>query len=73
MYMALKNLSIIRNKLVDEGRNLDEPVAVIQDASLPEQKVLETTLSKLVEDVNLYRIASPSIVVSGPGINLRSL
>ncbi len=73
MYMALKNLSIIRNKLVDEGRNLDEPVAVIQDASLPEQKVLETTLSKLVEDVNLYRIASPSIVVIGPVVNLRSI
>jgi uroporphyrin-III C-methyltransferase len=71
--MALKNLSIIRDKLLDEGRNLDEPVAVIQDASLPKQKVLETTLSKVVEDVNLYKIESPSIVVIGPVVNLRSL
>jgi siroheme synthase len=34
---------------------------------------LETTLSKVVEDVNLYKIESPSIVVIGPVVNLRSL
>lgn len=71
MYMAMKYLSKISERLMQNGRSQDEPVAVITQASLPEQHVLETTLGSCAMDVEKYEIEPPAIIVVGEVVSLR--
>lgn len=70
-YMALGTLDGIAEALVAGGRNPSEPVAIVSDATLPGQRVLETTLARAAWDVARERIAPPAIVVIGPVVALR--
>jgi len=72
MYMALKHLEEIAGKLVAAGRRPEEPVAVVADASLPSQRVLETTLSRAATAVAEAGIAPPAMVVVGEVVRLRA-
>lgn len=71
MYMAMRYLSKISERLMQNGRSQDEPVAVITQASLPEQHVLETTLGSCAIDVEKYEIKPPAIIVVGEVVSLR--
>lgn len=72
MYMAMKHLDQITQKLMDGGRSADEPVAVITRASLPDQNVLETTLSRAAADVAASDLEPPAIVCVGEVVRLRT-
>ncbi len=72
LYMALKHLGPISERLLAAGRGKSEPVAVISKASTPEQRVLETTLGSCVEDAARAGIEPPAIVVVGGVVRLRS-
>ena len=65
IYMAIKHLAIIRQRLFDGGRHRDEAVAVVSNATLAEEVVLETTLGRCVEDVASSNIEPPAMVVVG--------
>ena len=71
-YMALKHLGIIAGALRQHGRHPDEPVAVVSQATLPAQMVLETTLARCTEDVSAAGIEPPCIVVVGEVVRLRA-
>jgi uroporphyrin-III C-methyltransferase len=71
LYMALKHLDAIAGRLIAGGRAPDEPVAVIQAASTPRQRVLETTLGRVAEDARAAGIEPPTLVVVGPVVPLR--
>ncbi len=71
IYMALKHIATIAERLMAHGRNPDEPVAVISKASLPDQEILETSLGRCAEDVVASGIAPPSLVVIGEVVRLR--
>ena len=71
-YMALKHLPEITEKLMRHGRSAEEPVAVISNATLPDQRVLETTLKACASDVLQHGIKPPSMVVVGEVVSLRS-
>ena len=68
IYMAMKNLPQIVAKLLDFGRNPEEPVAVVSNATLKDQIVLETTLSHAVEDVQSYGLQAPAIICIGSNV-----
>ncbi|MDR6430685.1 uroporphyrinogen-III C-methyltransferase [Brucella pseudogrignonensis] len=72
MYMAMKHIDLITERLIAAGRSPDEPVAFVCNASLPEQVVLETTLSRAVADVEASGLKPPAIVVVGDVVKLRS-
>lgn len=72
MYMAMKHIDLITGRLMAAGRSPDEPVAFVCNASLPEQVVLETTLSRAVADVEKSGLKPPAIVVVGEVVKLRS-
>jgi uroporphyrin-III C-methyltransferase len=72
MYMALKHLPVIIKRLILEGKKKDEPIAIIQDATLTSQKVLESKLSNVNKDIQKYNIKSPAIIILGPVVDLRS-
>jgi uroporphyrin-III C-methyltransferase len=72
IYMAMKHLARITEELMAGGRPADEPVAIVSNAALPTQTVLETTLGQAEADALLHGMAPPCVVVIGPVVKLRS-
>ena len=73
LYMALKHLGGIAARLIDGGRSPDEPVAVVANATLPEQRVLTTTLARAAADVAAAGIEPPAMVVIGSVVDLHAV
>lgn len=71
MYMAMKHWENIRSRLLANGRNEDEPVAFICDATTDNQRVLETTIGKSLADLQKSDIKPPAIVAVGEAVRLR--
>lgn len=71
MYMAMKHLDRISTELIEAGRPKNEPVAIISNATLPDMKVLETTLAQAVSDAKAAGIGAPAIVCLGRNVELR--
>jgi uroporphyrin-III C-methyltransferase len=72
IYMGLKHLPRIAGELLAAGRNAHEPVAVISQATTKNQRVLETTLTNAVADVEKSGIEAPALIVVGEAVRLRA-
>ncbi|MBK5204153.1 MAG: uroporphyrinogen-III C-methyltransferase [Polaromonas sp.] len=68
IYMGVSGAGRIQNKLLT-GLPAATPVAVIQNASLPTQRHIATTLGSLADAIHAGGIASPSIIVVGDVIS----
>jgi len=68
IYMGVSGAERIQNELLS-GLPADTPVAVIQNASLPTQRHIATTLARLSTDLKLSGLASPSVIVVGDVVN----
>ena len=73
IYMGMKHISKIASKLIDAGRSLTEPVAVVTSATTDEQKVLETTLGSVVDDINAAKLEPPAIICVGQSVQMRQV
>ena len=71
MYMALKHHETIVSKLIEAGRRSDEAVAIIRDATLPTQEVVETTLAGMPTIIAERDIQPPAIIVVGAVVHFR--
>lgn len=63
--MGLSHLEEICQSLVNQGRPLSTPAAVIQNGTLPEQKTVRGTLEDIGEKCRREGIGSPAIIVVG--------
>ena len=72
LYMAIKHLAPISERLLAAGRRPEEPVAVVSRASLPDQIVLETTLGAAAAAVTDAAVEPPAVVVLGEVVRLRA-
>ncbi len=72
IYMPLRQLGAIAEKLIEAGRPASEPVAVIGRATTENQQVLETTLAACVADIERTGLEPPAIVVVGEIVRLRA-
>ena len=72
IYMGVSGAERIQNELLT-GLPAATPVAVIQNASLPTQRHIATTLGALSAAIREGRIASPSIIVVGDVISALAL
>lgn len=72
MYMALKHHRRIVQELLDAGRRPDEPAAVVRDATLSTQMVVETTLRGLPNTIAERAIEPPAIIVIGEVVRFRA-
>ena len=70
MYMALKHLAPIVERLLAGGREPAEPVAIVAKATTAEQAVIETTLGQCV--AASAAVEPPAIVVVGEVVRLRA-
>ncbi|MBI1770388.1 MAG: uroporphyrinogen-III C-methyltransferase [Bacteroidetes bacterium] len=68
--MGLSHLEEIAN-LISIARGVNEPLAVIQHATLPTQKVVIGTASNIYERTLSDNISSPAIIVIGEVVDLR--
>ena len=64
IYMGITHASNIETGLLS-ALPASTPVAIIQHASLPEQRQAITTLAKLRETINSEQMSSPSVIVVG--------
>ncbi len=71
MYMAMRHMDEIAEKLIAGGRPKDDPVAVVANATTPAMRVLETTLACAAADIEADGIGAPAIVSVGRGNLLR--
>jgi uroporphyrin-III C-methyltransferase len=72
-YMAMKTLPKIAAALIGAGRSPHEPVAVVCDATLPGQRVLETTLARAAGDVEAAGLQPPAVVCIGRVVAMRQV
>jgi uroporphyrin-III C-methyltransferase len=71
LYMALSHLDTISERLIAGGRAPSEPVALVRNATLKDQQVLETTLARAAADVAAQGFKAPAIIVIGEVVRLR--
>jgi uroporphyrin-III C-methyltransferase len=68
LYMARKHAGEIAAKLIEAGRNVSEPVAIVSNASLTDQTTIVTRLSAMCEAAAVAD--APAIVVIGENVRL---
>jgi uroporphyrin-III C-methyltransferase len=65
IYMGLATSEAITEKLIADGLTPEMPVAVIENATRPEMRVLRASLAGLPALVARQKIASPAVIVIG--------
>ncbi|MFC6297239.1 uroporphyrinogen-III C-methyltransferase [Pseudomonas sp. CCM 7893] len=65
VYMGVAKLGEIRQQLLEAGMATDMPVAMIENASLPEQRECRSDLSRMEDDARSFALKSPAILVIG--------
>ncbi len=69
--MGMKNLPQIVARLMEYGRPVDTPVAVIQQSTRPGQKTVTGSLDDIVAKVKEHRLTAPAVIVVGEVVRLR--
>ncbi|MET7420594.1 uroporphyrinogen-III C-methyltransferase [Dactylosporangium sp. NPDC005555] len=67
--MGLKNLPAIAAVLQEHGRAPDTPVAVIQEGTTRDQKVVRARLSTVADAVKEAALRPPAVIVVGPVVD----
>jgi uroporphyrinogen III methyltransferase/synthase len=70
--MAVRNIDVLTEKLIENGRRPDTPVAVIRWGTRPDQKTLVSTLKDIAALVREKEIRPPAVMVVGDVVKLRS-
>lgn len=65
VYMGVAKFEEIRQQLLDGAMAADIPVAMIENASLPQQRECRSTLAHMHTDAQAFALKSPAILVIG--------
>jgi uroporphyrinogen III methyltransferase/synthase len=71
VYMGVRQLAQISQRLITGGRAGTEPAAVIERGTFPDQRVVTGTLATISEVADEAKIRAPAISVFGPAAALR--
>jgi uroporphyrin-III C-methyltransferase/precorrin-2 dehydrogenase/sirohydrochlorin ferrochelatase len=66
LLMGVERIAAFATALLSGGRPSGTPVAVIQEGTTRNQRVVKSTLDKVAEDVQAAGIRPPAIIVIGP-------
>ncbi len=64
-YMAVRRFPVLMNQLIDNGLAADTPIAIIEKASTPEQRILRGSLGQLVMLSQAHRVTAPAMLIVG--------
>ncbi len=65
IYMGLATADAIAEKLIADGLAPDVPVAVVENATRPEMRILRSPLAGLGQLVSRHKVKSPALIVIG--------
>lgn len=65
IYMGLATADAIAEKLIADGLAPDMPVAVVENATRPEMRVLRSSLAGLGQLVSRHKVKSPALIIIG--------
>ena len=65
IYMGLGASRFIQGRLLIHGADKHHPVTIVENASRTDEKVVETTLGNLAQDIEKYGIIGPAILLYG--------
>ena len=71
VYMGLKRLQILSERLIDEGVERSLPVAVVENACCPEQQVITGTVDTIYQRVVEASVTGPALVFIGNVVTAR--
>ena len=69
-YMGLHSLARLTEGLVDAGRSADTPIAIVSNASMPNQQVLTGTLATIVAKQEDAQLPTPALLIMGDVVSL---
>ena len=69
-YMGLHSLARLTEGLIEAGRNADTPIAIISNASMPNQQVLTGTLATIVAQQEKEQLPTPALLIMGDVVAL---
>ena len=69
--MGVKNLSCIAERLIDNGKPPDTPVALVRWGTTPKQVTVTGTLDTIVKRVEEAGLKAPAIIIVGDVVGLR--
>jgi uroporphyrinogen III methyltransferase/synthase len=72
LYMAVGRLEAIIKQMLKAGRNKNTNVAIIQNVSLPSQRVLRGSLGDIVARAKSEKIRPPAIIIVGEVVKLEN-
>ncbi|WP_227429509.1 uroporphyrinogen-III C-methyltransferase [Psychrobacter sp. I-STPA6b] len=64
-YMGLNALERLTQGLIKAGKPADTPIAIISNASLPNQQVLTGTLENIVQKQTVANLPTPALLIMG--------
>ncbi len=64
-YMAVQRFPGLMNKLIENGRGADTPVAIIEKGTTSDQRVIRGTLGQLTLLAEANRVAAPAMLIVG--------
>jgi len=73
LFMALRRIDRIAAELLGAGRAVDEPVALISDATTTRQTTTITTLGRAADAAGALPADRPTLIVIGPTVALHRL
>ncbi|MGP4059357.1 uroporphyrinogen-III C-methyltransferase [Halobacillus sp. H74] len=72
IYMGITNLPYICDQLLSNEKKKDTPVAIIQQGTTEDQRVVTGTLGNIVDVVEKSKISNPAMIVVGEVVRFRS-
>ncbi|NCT41118.1 MAG: uroporphyrinogen-III C-methyltransferase [Alphaproteobacteria bacterium] len=72
-FMALKTMPDVAANLIKGGKSPSTPVAIVSNATVADQTVVETTLATYANDVEKACPKSPAIIIVGDSVKIRGL
>lgn len=71
--MGISNLERNVKKLLKGGKDPDTPVAIIENATSPKQRIVEGALLNIIEIAKREKVRAPAVIVIGDVVSLRGI
>lgn len=71
IYMGLMKSAHIQAQLLAAGRAADTPIAILENGTRPEQRVITGTLAQLADLIEQQQVQSPALLVIGEVVALQ--
>ncbi|MGM0906242.1 MAG: siroheme synthase CysG [Pseudomonadota bacterium] len=65
VYMGLINSNTLSRRLIEYGRSSETPVAIIENGTMPEQRVITGMLGELPTLISSFQVRSPALIIIG--------